>query len=691
MIAAAQHNQPGSPGVSGLAGPGFRADIQGLRALAVLLVLVYHLWPGVLPGGYVGVDVFFVISGYLITGLLLREHERSGRISMWRFYARRLRRLLPAATATLVAVVVASVILLPEPYWRDIALEVLASALYVENWWLALQSVDYLAEGAVASPLQHYWSLSVEEQFYIVWPWVIAGAALLASRRNAGIRVAVGAAVAVVVLASLSHSVWLTREEAGVAYFATTTRVWELGLGAALAVLPWRPTANVAKLLGWGGLTMVVAAAFVLDAETPFPGSIALLPTVGTAMAIAAGGARSGADASRLLESAPARFLGDISYSLYLWHWPVIVFHSHLTGGPPSLVGGVLLAALSIALAALSRRLIEEPALRVGRAEGLGAAPYALGAACIGISIALAFGQYVAADRGAPEPQVAVETGDAAPGAAVMQPGYRHSFTPALNRAKHDRPDVGMKCHGGLRDSEPNPGCVIGAEEARYDLVLVGDSHAWHWVPALVELVAPLDMRLHLMTKSACPFTLATLSRNGKPYKECEDWNRAVVRYVESVQPDLVLSGASANVAALRQPGQSSARMVAEGFLPLWNEVLASGARILVIRDTPRFAGPTDDPVRCLAREEGRIGECVVSRDRALKAPDEDPALVAMRSAPAGTHLVDMTDSICNPHACDPVVGGVLVLRDSHHLTATYARTLAPVLGRELAPHLRER
>jgi len=675
-----------TPGASGLAGPSFRADIQGLRAVAVLLVLMYHVWPGVLPGGYVGVDVFFVISGYLITGLLLREHDQTGRISMLRFYARRLRRLLPAATVTLAAVAAGSFLLLPDVYWRSIAIEVVASALYVENWWLASQAVDYLAEGESASPLQHYWSLSIEEQFYIVWPWLVAGAAWMGARAGRSTRGRVAGAVGVLVAASLAHSIWFTRQEPGIAYFATTTRVWELGLGALLATATWRPSAPVGKALGFGGLALVIAAGLVLDADTLFPGAAALLPTLGAAMVIAAGGGRSGMDAALLLESRPARFLGDISYSLYLWHWPLIVFYLHLTERNPGLWSGTALVLVSMVVATLSRKLVEEPALRMGKQQRTLAGAYVLGGVCVAASVGLGSVLYVGAagDEGAGDQTVDV---DPAPGATAMQPGYRPPFTPSLKEARRDRPDVGMKCHGRLRDSEPNLACVLGGADAEYDLVLVGDSHAWHLVPAFVELLEPLDARLHLMTKSACPFTLATLSRDRKPYQECRAWNERVLAYIKEVRPDAVISGASANVAALREPGESSPELVARGFLPLWEEVREAGAEVLVLRDTPRFSGPGGDPVRCLARKQGRAADCVVGRSDAVKSEDEDPALIAASMAP-DARLIDITDSICNPHACDPVVGGVLVLRDSHHLTATFARSLAPVLGAQIEPHL---
>ncbi|UZJ24568.1 acyltransferase [Rhodococcus antarcticus] len=344
-----------------------RTDIQGLRALAVGLVIVYHLLPDRLSGGFVGVDVFFVISGYLIIGTLHREVVRTGRIDLPAFYARRVRRLVPAATVVLVATVVLTVLLLPVSRWRPVALDVAASALQVQNWALAYGSTDYAAATQAVSPLQHYWSLAVEEQFYLVTPVVMVLAVALAARnkRVPAPRAAVGA-VLLLGATSFVYSVLHSWSDPAQAYFVTTTRMWELVLGGALAMAPVRPwVPGVARIvLGWAGLALVLGAALTFTTSSAFPGWIALLPTMGTAMVLFSGSAATGASApgsvGALLSVRPATWIGDISYSLYLWHWPVLVFYLAASDREsPDDLGVVMVLALSLVAAAWSARTVE--------------------------------------------------------------------------------------------------------------------------------------------------------------------------------------------------------------------------------------------------------------------------------------------------------------------------------------------
>ena len=293
----------------------FRPEIQGVRAIAVIAVLIFHLWPSVLPGGYVGVDVFFVVSGFLITGLLLRQVERTGKIQVLDFYAKRIKRLLPAATLVLVAVGTC-VSLLPILRWADTANEIAASALYFENWWLAAKAVDYLAADAAPSPLQHFWSLSVEEQYYIAWPLIFLLLSPFGLLRRLGPRRAFGFAVIVVGLVSLIYSIYITPKNPGLAYFATTTRAWELALGGLLAVFTgWeRIPERIRQVIGVLGLLMIIVAVATFGSETVFPGYAAALPTIGAAFLIVSGESKSVWSVFSILKSKPFQYVGDLSY-----------------------------------------------------------------------------------------------------------------------------------------------------------------------------------------------------------------------------------------------------------------------------------------------------------------------------------------------------------------------------------------
>ena len=340
----------------------FRRDIEGLRAVAIGLVLVYHAGITFVPGGFVGVDVFFVISGFLITGILVRELESTGRISLARFWARRARRLLPATGLVLVATTIGVWLLVPTTSWRTFGGDVVGAAFYVVNWVFAGRSVDYLAEGVSPSPVTHFWSLAVEEQFYVVWPLLLCLVALVMRlRRSRSVRGTMLLALGVIAVPSFLWSVWLTSSGDPAAFFVTTTRLWELALGAGVALgsrLWPRLPVRVAHALGWAGLLAVLAAALAFGSQTPWPGSAALVPTLGTAALIVAG-FRPGGPAT-LLSARPMVWIGGLSYSVYLWHWPVLVLAAAVIGDFGQKIGLVLVAA-SFVPAWLGHHLVENP------------------------------------------------------------------------------------------------------------------------------------------------------------------------------------------------------------------------------------------------------------------------------------------------------------------------------------------
>ena len=341
----------------------FRGDIEGLRAIAVGLVLLHHVhFPGV-TGGFAGVDIFFVISGYLITSGLLKEVQATGTVSIPRFYARRARRLLPAASLVLVFTAVVGLFVLTRNALADLASDVLTATFYVINWALAGRAVDYLAEDSAPSPLQHYWSLSVEEQYYVVWPLLIIAAAWVARRTRLRAMSLIGGVLAVLLLASLVHSITHTAADPATAYFYTTTRVWELAVGAMVAYLAPRSRgipATAAQVMAAVGVVALVVAAVGYTTKTPWPGSAALLPVLGTALVIAAGCSTPNTLTGRLLGIAPMRFIGGISYALYLWHWPLLIFLAELR--PESgLLERLVVVAVAIALSWATKLLVEDP------------------------------------------------------------------------------------------------------------------------------------------------------------------------------------------------------------------------------------------------------------------------------------------------------------------------------------------
>lgn len=354
-----------------------RPEIQALRAIAVAAVVLHHGWPAVAPAGYIGVDVFFVVSGYLITALLLREVDRTGRISLGSFYLRRARRILPAAMVVLLAVSAATLAFAPYRDWAAYFREIVASAFYVENWRLAVDSQQPAFADLESTPVQHFWSLSVEEQFYLLWPLLIIAALWLVHRRGAPLRRTLAIVLGAVTAVSFAWSLLLTVDDHNLAYFSTFARGWEFGVGGLLALLAaaiprltadrWHAGRSV---VSWAGLAMIVVPIVTFDDTEAFPGLWVLLPVAGTLAIIWAGAPGTRWSTARAAGLRPVQWVGDVSYSLYLWHWPIFMFTPMITGvpSPPALM--VVLVGLSLVVAALSKRFVEDPFRRRGGAVG---------------------------------------------------------------------------------------------------------------------------------------------------------------------------------------------------------------------------------------------------------------------------------------------------------------------------------
>ena len=667
---------------------GFRRDVQGLRAVAVLLVLAFHAGLPV-PGGFVGVDVFFVLSGFLITGLVADEVARTGRLRLARFYARRARRLLPAAALTLTAVVVATALWLPVTRWRDVAGDVVATSLYVVNWRLADRSVDYLAQDAAASPVQHFWSLAVEEQFYVVWPVLVVALVALARLRG---RLVSRRALVVGVLGvggvSLAWSVWLTAADPSRAYFVTTTRAWELAAGGLLALLAHRVArvpAFALRVAGWVGLALVVVAAFAFEASTPFPGVAAAVPVAGTVLVLAAGIVGPGL---RPLTAQALQPVGAASYSLYLWHWPAVVVATALAGGKPTTWELVVAVAASALPAVASYRLVERPLHTSARLRDSTGRSLALGVACTLVGL-LAAALLV---RAVPTTPDDVD----APGAQVLRDGWTgpdvttelDRLVPALAEATQDVADLyGQDCHQGALGTEPTA-CTFGDADASTVVALVGDSHAGQWQPPLAAIAGDEGWRLDTYTKGSCALTAARtwLGTTQGPYDACTRWNEAVVGRLLADPPDLVVvSNNRIEVAGddgelVR--GAAGDEAAAAGLTSTWQRLRDAGIDVAVLGDTPWVA---IDVPECVAQHRDTWAvEC--TPDSA--APERRSGLAQQQAAAREQDLplLDVTELLCPGGACPPVIGGVLVWRDVSHVTASYARTLEPELRDWLVP-----
>lgn len=675
----------------------FRPDIEGLRAIAVGSVLLWHADFPWLPGGFVGVDVFFVISGYLMTNLLARELQERGHISFRGFYARRAKRLLPASAFTLVTVAVLSLALLPKIRWGDAGKDVVASGLYVVNWRLANGSVDYLAAHAAPSPVQHFWSLAVEEQFYLVWPLLLALAGVLA-RPAANKRPAMIAALLLIAVPSFAWSVHYTTAAPEKAYFVTTTRLWELAVGGLVALLA--PTLLrvlhpvVAAVLGWLGLAAVAGTVLVLETSVPFPGSVAAIPILGTAAVIAVGPSAGARGPVAVLRMPLMQWVGKLSYSLYLWHWPVLVFAAAVLLDRPGNLGakaGLVAVCLSVIPAWISFRLVEEP-VRQRRGDRLALRAWALklGAICTVLSVTAGAGVWAVSEvinrpfKLEPGQKYGAQVlppeqpKGAAAGKPVDDPGR---FTPSITRVRDDNPSVYADgCHVKDNPSPVAVGCTYGDRNASFTVAVVGDSHAAQWVPTFQQMAKERHWKLLAYTKSGCPLAdeTVTLGKDRRPYKGCDGWNRDVTRKLLAAKPDIVVTSSVryrvSDDGRVLDTKTSDARMVA-ALRRSWSTLTDAGIKVLAVADTPR---PGFDVPDCVSANEDRQLKCTFPRSKARSTAGRTVTTAA--EGQRDVKLVDLFDFICPDTRCAPVIGHVFVYRDTDHLTATYARSLAPTM-----------
>ena len=647
----------------------FRPDIEGLRGIAILLVLLFHAGLPWTPGGFVGVDVFFVISGFLITGKLWRESQQPGGLNITRFYAWRIRRLLPAA---LVAVALISLVglLLAAPLDRsELAADGAASALSIANMRF-IGSVDYFAATTSPSPFLHFWSLSVEEQFYLVWPALIV---LLTWRGGSSRRLIVALLIGVV--ASFALSIWLTDTSPARAFYLLPTRVWQLGVGGLLALIGVAGTSRRAGALAWAGLAAVAVAGVALTAEMPYPGLAALLPTAGAVALLYGGAAPSGP--VRLLAAAPLRFLGKISYSLYLWHWPLLVLPLMFLERALTGVEVVASVAAAIGVSWLSWRFVEQP-FRYGDRSRRATSWSAIRVGVAGILSVALFTQGLAAAL--PLSAVAVQPTPSPSGSPVASDRpitLPADLTPSLASARDDEERLrGDGCLAFERVTTP-PNCVYGVKGSAITIALVGDSHASHWFPAIEAIALERGWRLVTFVKVSCSFT-TLVQRNlalKREYRECTAFNEATVARLNQIKPALTII---VNRRTFRPIQENITSALAGAALGEMVARIPGATAILV--DTP---DPGRDVPACLSKHPSDIRACLFTQDDA----DNREIGIAERVAAdvSGARLIDLTANICTEWPCSPISGSVLIYRDEDHMTATFSRSLAAPLGVEIA------
>jgi peptidoglycan/LPS O-acetylase OafA/YrhL len=645
-----------SQAVTGHKAKSFRPDIEGLRGIAVLLVVLYHAHFPYVNGGYIGVDVFFVISGYLISGLLMKEMETTGRISFLQFYARRGRRLLPAAALTVLVTLGAGFFTLAPVEQNSLAKTAITTSLYCSNFRFIHEKTDYLAADSNADPLLHTWSLAVEEQFYLFWPLLI----LLGMRAFAGGRQRRSLFWLMSIVGGLSFaaSVFLTRYNQPWAFFSSPTRAWEFAVGAIACLWNSRSSqARIMKLLPWAGLLLIFGTSFFYATETPFPGVAAVLPVLGAAFLLPSGARQS---TSRvLLENPVSQFLGSISYSWYLWHWPVLVLAGLVW--KMNLPGRMVCVLVSIGLAWLTQILVENPVRFHPALVPKPGFSMALTGGLTLLSVAVCASFYVGA-------------------AHLEKTNGQMQYTRALK----DLPIIDRDgCNVGYGATH-SPACVFGDTASSTEVVLFGDSHAGQWFPAFDRIAKDNHWKLISLTKAACPAPTLTYlyDRNvGRNYDACATWRSNTIQQIVALHPAAVITS-SYSSHYLTQGGVTPAEWEA-GLHTTLVQLERAGSRILILHDPP---SPSFDVPVCMARAAwtNSGNSCSFEPNLVLNTTIVRLEKEATENL-LDTEVVDVSSLICAGEECGPSRNGMMLYRDEHHLTASYVLGLAPFLEPKMA------
>jgi peptidoglycan/LPS O-acetylase OafA/YrhL len=725
-----QHEEPKPP--RPVAATEHRDDLQGLRAVAVLMVALGHAGVGFLKGGYVGVDVFFVLSGFLITGLLLSSAAKHGSVSLTDFYVRRARRILPAAALTLVATVLAAYWLLNVVRAKQAVWDSLWASVFAANIHFAEQGTDYFSQGRPPSPVEHFWSLAVEEQFYLVWPAVLSlvlfGAVTRGrTRRRARMvdETALRRLLVVVLAAAIASLVWsiyYTEVNPTPAYFSTFARTWELAIGAALAIgtsklIRPAATSNVVRFsrawrvpMGWVGLAAIACAGVMFSGTTPFPGSAALLPTLGTALVIGAGigGAKPRFGVGRLLALAPMRYVGDRSYAFYLWHWPVLIIASEYAGHKLPVRATLLLLAGAFLLSVITYALYENPIRRARWSAPASAMLWPSSVAAVVFVSAFTLEaindtSFRLQAGGAVEPirlvvpAAATKSAHSESSRAVAASAAGRPLPAVVAAVKSARrgapipsaltpPVTGLEEHenlyffpGGCSDSNPTEStskiCRLGDASSSKSIVVMGDSHAQMWMPAILSMAEQDGWAVLPVVKSACvPNTTWTNRRDfgidgtrlDARLRVCRAWFSWALRQIKALHPDVTLiAGASGGASGYQ------AEAIKRGFISLTTAAKSFSRDVVVVADTEGIA---QQPVDCLLGRHATMGRCTTTWSEERFYFNND---LAAFSKGHDFRFIKTRGWFCFELQCPTVIGHTIVYRDTGHLTKAYAEELA--------------
>ncbi|WP_369030565.1 acyltransferase family protein [Streptomyces adonidis] len=650
----------------------YRPDIQGLRAVAIMMVVSMHC--GILDI-HGGVDVSFVLSGFLIGSQLLAEIDKTGKVSLTKFWARRFRRLAPGMTVVILVTAVLAWVYASPLRFRDTMEDGFASSLSVMNWRLVETGTDYFANDGTQSPYQHFWSLGIEEQFYLAAPIVLLVTAWL-SRKIFRNRALVGLFLMTVVAGSLYLSVTQTKSNQPLAYFGTQARIWELTVGILLALgapLLSRMNRGFAASVSWLGLATTIGTALLITPETPLPGYAVAGPVLGATMIIAGGCAAPTFGVERLLDNPVLNSVANVSYGWYLWHWPILILWPDITGHDLTYSDRFRVASLSLILAYAMYHIVE---FRFRNNAQLVARPwkgvFAGGTAVTGTAGAAAFAMTIlplnlAGSAGAASSETVGYSNTDSVRSAVLQKELSGAAQGTLAKSPDDKTHYGCIDNTDVETFKMRDNCVIGDPQGATTMVVIGDSHAWQWGDAFNEIGQKLDAKVITMAKGGCSPEVYSIKNPelNREYSECDSWRESAFEQIKDLKPDVIV--------VTNRVRQEATEAGAEKAFQAFQD---SGARIVYLTDTPQPGRNVPD---CLATHTDDIPACNPTQDQAI----EFPAFRAMEQKVAKRHGAEIIDTLpvfCADNVCPTVIGDQIVYFDSSHITAGYAKSLVPFL-----------
>lgn len=660
---------------------GYRPDIDGLRAIAVMGVLLFHAQLSWVAGGFVGVDIFFVISGYLITSILIRELDETGKVDFLNFWARRTRRLLPSALLVIAVTLIASAFVLPNPELMHAASDAIYASTYLINWTKLISAVQYFDDGAGQGPYLHYWSLAVEEWFYGYITLVFLVAFAL-RRFVAGERAWPIAKIFILIIVasgvlSFAANLYFVADAQPIAFFGTHSRIWQLALGAGIGLLErggYRPEPPVRHLVSWIGLAAMLVAIVSYDSKLSYPGVYALLPTIGAGLFILAGINGCGEYLPlplRLTAASVPIMVGKLSYSLYLWHWPVIVLWKAHQGSSWTSLDAVIALTITFGLSTISHFTVENPLRFSGFLRERPGASLAGAAALSFVVVVSGWLTYRQTGLGG---FIVLNNG------AIHDPKVLRRELPVTYRNKRS-------CHAKQKQIE-HASCVFGNNNSTVKMVLLGDSHAAQWFPALNKIANKQGIALYPRTKSACPPIDARVWHRKwkREYTECAIWRKGVYEEITRIRPDFIVLAYSSRYKPLDGAGKRLSGKAREEALMAAEQrtikyLRQQGAKIIFMEETPWH---TFDPLTCLAANPRKSEKCRTRQDAALKY--RTPMSFTRDGAlPDDLAVIDMNDMLCKRGYCYAADDEHVIFRDRHHLTKTYGEFLTDELWRRMS------